>query len=159
MIRAPFALVDCYVSDARALSCCIIAAFPRFCLPHQWFALSLSLFFLFWFISFIIVTQVTLPSLASVWLALWFRFQSNTCPLWQVHRVTLKVFRYLLSHGWAVPTCTVSNPAHRKGNFPPSQSRTNRYKIWRLWCSAWRYSCYSYGISLCVTATTRELFS
>lgn len=100
-----------------------------------------------------------LPSLASVWLALWFRFQSNTCPLWQVHRVTLKVFRYLLSHGWAVPTCTVSNSAHRKGNFPPSQSRTNRYKIWRLWCSAWRYSCYSYGISLCVTATTRELFS
>lgn len=59
MIRAPFAPVDCYVSDARALSCCVIAAFPRFCLPHQWFALSLSLFFLFWFISFIIVTQVT----------------------------------------------------------------------------------------------------
>lgn len=50
-----------------------------------------------------------LPSLASVWLTLWFRFQSDTCPLWQVHRVTLKVFRYLLSHGWAVPTCTVSN--------------------------------------------------
>lgn len=70
MIRAPFALVDCYVSDARALSCCIIAAFPRFCLPHQWFALSLSFFsFLVYFFYYRYASNLC---------------QSNTCPLWQV---------------------------------------------------------------------------
>lgn len=145
MIRAPFALVDCYVSDARALSCCIIAAFPRFCLPHQWFALSLSLFFLFWFISFIIVTQATF---ANQTLAPFGKCIESLLKFSGIYFLMVELFLPVLS-----PILHIGR------KFPPSQSRTNRYKIWRLWCSAWRYSCYSYGISLCVTATTRELFS